>query len=69
MQSRRAEHLRTMDDPNNVAAAQYEIAGRQLRRYTLAELWAQLEVLRKRVVGVMTCYCGATDGRKNRLRQ
>ncbi|MCX8016441.1 MAG: DUF1822 family protein [Rhodocyclaceae bacterium] len=39
-------------DPNNVAAAQYEIAGRQLRRYTLTELWMhrdrlKLEVLRE----------------------
>ena len=27
-------------DANNIKASEYEIAGRQLRRYTLSELWA-----------------------------
>lgn len=39
-------------NPNNLQAAQYEIAGRQLRRYDLADLWRhrdrlQAEVLRE----------------------
>ncbi len=37
-------------DPNNLAAAQYEIAGRQLRRYTLPELWAHRDRLRMEVL-------------------
>lgn len=37
-------------DPNNLAAAQYEIAGRQLRRHTLAELWAHRDRLRLEVL-------------------
>lgn len=37
-------------DPNNIAAAQYEIAGRQLRRYTLPELWAHRDRLRLEVL-------------------
>lgn len=32
-------------DPNNISAAQYEISGRQLRRHTLAELWAHRDRL------------------------
>lgn len=32
-------------DPNNLAASQYEIAGRSLRRHTLAELWAHRDRL------------------------
>lgn len=32
-------------DPNNLAAAQYEIAGRSLRRHTLAELWSHRDRL------------------------
>jgi hypothetical protein len=37
-------------DPNNISAAQYEIAGRQLRRYTLPELWAHRDRLRLEVL-------------------
>lgn len=37
-------------DPNNIAAAQYEIAGRQLRRHTLPELWAHRDRLRLEVL-------------------
>lgn len=37
-------------DPNNLAAAQYEIAGRQLRRHTLTELWAHRDRLRLEVL-------------------
>lgn len=37
-------------DPNNIAAAQYEIAGRQLRRHTLMELWAHRDRLRLEVL-------------------
>ncbi len=37
-------------DPNNISAAQYEIAGRQLRRHTLTELWAHRDRLRLEVL-------------------
>lgn len=37
-------------DSNNLAAAQYEIAGRQLRRHTLTELWAHRDRLRLEVL-------------------
>lgn len=33
-------------DPNNLAAAEYEIAGRQLRRHALADLWKHRDRLR-----------------------
>ena len=37
-------------DPNNLAAAQYQIAGRDLRRYTLPELWTHRDRLKAEVV-------------------
>lgn len=54
-------------DPNNLAAAQYEIAGRQLRRHTLTELWAhrdrlRLEVLREEQAGRLAA--GLPDRRR-----
>jgi len=37
-------------DPNNLSAAQYEIAGRSLRRHSLPELWAHRDRLRLEVL-------------------
>lgn len=34
-----------LEDANNIKAAEYEIAGRQLRRYSLAEVWAHRDRL------------------------
>ena len=58
-------------DPNNISAAQYEIAGRQLRRHTLTELWAhrdrlRLEVLREEQAGRLAA--GLPDRRRVLVR-
>lgn len=36
-------------DPNNIAASQYQIAGRELRKYDLADLWAHRDRLQMEV--------------------
>ena len=58
-------------DSNNLAAAEYEIAGRQLRRHALADLWKHRDRLRVEVAredAANRIAAGLPDGRRVYVR-